>query len=77
MSCRSLMVQGTTSDAGKTTLVAALAMTIASSFCEKPTAYAASRFRNGPKPEDFGMKFPRLLPATTSGGRARSLRISV
>ncbi len=44
-----------------------LAMTIASCFCEAPTIYAGSRFRNGPKPEDFGMKIPRLLPARTSG----------
>lgn len=45
----------------------ALARSIASSFCGKPTVYAASRFRNGPKPGDFGMTFPRLLPAATSG----------
>jgi len=41
-----------------------LALEIASLFCTKPTVYAKSKYRSGPKHDDFGQVFERILPAT-------------
>jgi hypothetical protein len=44
-----------------------LAMEIARFFCDQPVVYAKSRFRNGPKHDDFTPDRPRTLPAIKSG----------
>ena len=41
-----------------------LARDIASLFCGKQTVYAKSKFRSGPKHNEFGQVFDRVLPAS-------------
>jgi carboxyl-terminal processing protease len=43
-----------------------LARKIASEFCARPTVYAKSKFRNGPRPTDFGPPRDRVLGASAS-----------
>jgi hypothetical protein len=41
-----------------------LAQLIASAFCASDTVYARSKYRNGPKPTDFGPAYDRVLRAS-------------